>query len=433
MKRALNYNEKKVQKKEAELIHAGNFLKLPEEMSFHDKYERFDRLMQLNDRAKTKTIHISLNFHPSEKERLTKEFLIQLSDEYMERIGFGNQPYLVYQHNDIIHPHMHIVSTLIREDGSRINTHHLGKDISDPARKEMEIKYGLVSSNKKQWNQHREKQLVVNVRKVQYGKSETLRAITNVLDTVIDRYKYTSLPELNAVLKQYNVMADRGSEEGRIYKTRGLTYRILDEQGQKVGVPVKASAIYSKPTLNYLEKKFAENEQRREPDRKHLKTILDWTMRKEPRSMEELLRMLEKERVAAVIRRGEQGRIYGLTYIDHGRKAVFNGSDLGKEYSAKRMLERLSIGRQPEQEKVLTPGKQKAQEQEQRDREQRPQPETGGGKDQQPSIKDSVVKTLSKTIEWVMKPEGTDEQLAYELREEQKRKRKRAREQNREM
>ncbi len=432
MKRALNYNEKKVQKREAELIHAGNFLKLPEEMSFYDKYERFDRLMQLNDRAQTKTIHISLNFHPSEKERLTKEFLTHLADEYMERIGFGSQPYLVYQHNDIVHPHVHIVSTLIREDGSRINTHHLGKDVSDPARKEMEIKYGLVSSNKKQWNHQQEKQLVMNVRKVRYGKSETLQAITNVLDAVIDRYKYTSLAELNAVLKQYNVMADRGSEEGRIYKTRGLTYRILDEQGQKVGVPIKASAIYSKPILNYLEKKFAENEQKREPDKKHLKTILDWTMRKGPQSMEELIRMLEKEKVAVVIRRGEQGRIYGLTYIDHEHKTVFNGSDLGKEYSVKRMLERLGIGQQPEQEKESTPGKQQAQEQEKKGKEQVAQTETGG-KDQQTFIKDSLSKSLSKTIEQMMQPEETGEQLAYELREEQKQKRKRAKEQNREI
>ena len=60
-----------------------------------------------------------------------------------------------------------------------------------------------------------------------------------MLDTVINTYKYTSLAELNAVLKQYNVIADRGNEGSRVFENNGLVYRIVDQQGNKVGVPLR--------------------------------------------------------------------------------------------------------------------------------------------------------------------------------------------------
>ncbi len=75
-----------------------------------------------------------------------------------------------------------------------------------------------------------------------------------MLYAVLQNYKYASLTELNAVLKLYNLNADRGKEGGIIFLKRGLVYRVLDEKGNKIGVPIKASSIYSKPTLYFLEK-----------------------------------------------------------------------------------------------------------------------------------------------------------------------------------
>jgi len=69
-----------------------------------------------------------------------------------------------------------------------------------------------------------------------------------------------SLAELNAVLQQYNLIADRGGENSRIYEGKGLVYRIIDNNKQKVGVPVKASLIYNKPTLKNIEVSFERND-----------------------------------------------------------------------------------------------------------------------------------------------------------------------------
>jgi hypothetical protein len=54
----------------------------------------------------------------------------------------------------------------------------------------------------------------------------------------------------------------------------------------------------------------------------------------------ELIRSLQKENIQVVLRQNEQGLIYGITYVDHHTRCVHNGSDLGKQYSAKEIQER---------------------------------------------------------------------------------------------
>jgi hypothetical protein len=330
--RVLNYNEQKVKTGKAECIYAHQFIKNVEHLHFHEKKNRFENLMALNKRATTNAIHISLNFSPSEKP--DKEKLIDIATDYMKKIGFDKQPYLVYQHLDAGHPHIHIVATNIQKDGTRISLHNIGRNQSEQARKEIEIEYGLVKANRsseeiKQPNAH------FLAPRISYGKSETKRSIMNVLDEVINQYKFTSLPELNAVLKLYNVSADRGKEQGIIYKTRGLNYSVLDENGNKVGVPIKASSFYNKPTLNTLEKKFEENKELRQPFERRLKTAIDWSFLQRPnQSLKEFARALERENIGTILRQNKQGIIYGITYVDHHTSCVFNGSDLGKQYSA---------------------------------------------------------------------------------------------------
>lgn len=337
----LNYNEKKVQKGVAECIYAGNFLLDVKSLNFYQKLETFIHRTELNQRAKTNLLHISLNFHPSEK--LSKEKLISISSLYIEKIGFADQPFLIYQHNDAGHPHIHIITTSIQENGKRINTFNIGKNQSEIARKEIEKQFNLIKASGRKCNiESRLRPLATQ--KMQYGFAETKRSITNVLDEVINHYKYTSIPELNAVLKLYNLIADRGTESGRIYKNRGLTYRILNNENKKIGVPIKASSIHSKPTLNYLEEKFIENEKARVPYKQKLKTAIDWSLSKKPSGIQDLIKQLQKEKISVVLHTNDKGFLYGITFIDHRTKSVFNGSDLGKPYSAAGIQQRLIIG-----------------------------------------------------------------------------------------
>ncbi|SFP79925.1 relaxase/mobilization nuclease domain-containing protein [Parafilimonas terrae] len=338
MHRIFNYNENKVKEGVAECIGAENFPLNAEDMTLKIKLGYLLQRLALRRDVAYKTVHISLNFDPSEI-RLGKEKLVEIANIYMQKLGFCEQPYLIYQHHDAGHPHIHIVSTNIQSNGDLINLHHLGIRKSEPARKEIEQMFGLVVADA-----HARREVFrlkpVDASKVQYGRTETKRAITNVLDTVLDKYKYTSLPELNAVLKQYNVMADRGSERSRIFQGGGLVYRILDEDGKPVGVPVKASDFYNKPTLKLLETKYAVNNTNRQPFKARVKNEIDRALLSKKISLDELVKQLERKGIHVAFRQNDAGLIYGVTYVDHQTKCIFNGSDLGKQYSAKAMQER---------------------------------------------------------------------------------------------
>lgn len=336
---ALNYNESKVRAGKAVCLAAEGYLKEVHEMNFYDKLEGFRRLTVLNERAAIKTLHVSLNFDPTEK--LRDDILAELASEYMQKIGFGTQPFLLYKHMDAGHPHIHIVSTTIREDGSRINTHNIGRNGSEKARKEIEQRYGLVPAERKRPKIAPEVK-PVRVEGAVYGKHETRQAIAGVVAAVFSQYKFSSLPQFNAALRQFNVVADRGKEDGRIYRHKGLTYRILDKDGNKAGVPIKASALPSKPTLTALENKFRTNESGKEPSKPQLKRLVEMCLAKAG-TMGELTAGLAWQNIYTALRQNETGFLYGVTFVDNGTKCVFNGSELGKDFSAAALQSRFSV------------------------------------------------------------------------------------------
>lgn len=413
IKNVLQYNENKLKQKVAQLIHSMNYGKDTDQLGFNDKVGTLQKLVSLNERTKLNAVHISLNFDPSEKP--DKETLQQIADTYMQRIGFGSQPYLVYQHHDAGHPHIHIVTTNIQRNGKRIKMQNIGRNESEKARKDIEKEFKLVKAQDHHLKQAYEIK-PVNIQKVQYGKSDTRRAITNVLDAILPAYKYASLSELNAVLKQYNIVADRGKEGSRLYNSKGLMYRILNDKGEKVGIPIKASRIYNKPTLKFLQEKFEQNKNNKQQPKIRVKNAIDFSFaRKSGQSLQGFITALQKERIQLVLRQNDQGIIYGLTYIDHQTKCVFNGSELGKPYSANQIQERCR------QDQV--------QQQEQKPAQQLSHTKADEQKQFTPTVKhesDTALTTpvLRDAINAFTKTEASGS-LAPELRNEELRRRKR--------
>lgn len=334
---ALNYNENKVKQGKASCVLAHKFGSVANELSFINKLTRFQKLTERNPKVKTNALHISLNFDVSEKLEIKK--LNAIAQTYMERIGFGEQPYLVYKHTDAAHPHVHIVSTLIQPNGKRKDIHNLGRVQSEKARKEIEKEFNLVPAESK--SKKIPELQPIEPAKATYGKSETKRTIANTVRWVTQKYKYTSLPELNAALRQFNVAADRGQDDTQMFKKKGLQYSLLDKHGKKIGIPIKASAIYGKPTLTWLEKQFKLNEALRQPYREKLRQRIDKGL-----ATGKGIAVFEKYLAACntimLLRQNDEGRIYGITFVDNQHKVVFNGSDLGKGYGAKAILERLN-------------------------------------------------------------------------------------------
>ncbi len=333
----LNYNENKIRNAEAQLLMACGFLDEPSRLSFHDKLNRFEILTSQNEKTKTNALHVTLNF--SREDVLTDDLLRQIAMDYMGRIGFGNQPFLVYRHYDAAHPHIHIATVNIADGGERIETHNIGRNQSETARREMEEFYNLVRAE----DQQKEGEYYLRPAKLEavaYGKRETKAAISSIVREVIGSYRFTSLGELNAALRQFNVMANPGTEGSIMREKGGLIYSLIDRSGAAVGVPIKASSIFSSPTIKNLEKKYRPNETARRPYGLRLKHQLDKALAN-ARTFEQLEVLLREQGIRIVMRLNAMGNIYGATFVDNATRVVFNGGDLGKGYAAKAFNEKL--------------------------------------------------------------------------------------------
>jgi hypothetical protein len=340
MRGALTYNENKVEAGEASLLMASGFATDVDGMNLAQKLQRFENLTMLNERSKTNTLHITINF--AAEDKLSGAQYAHIASTFMERIGFGDQPYLVYRHDDAAHPHLHLVTTNIRADGQRIDTHNIGYNLANEARREIEKEFGLVKAE----GRHFSDALGIKAadpKKARYGQDYTKRAITNISGAVMRSYKFGSFSEYNAVLKSFNVTADRGGEHTAMYQKGGLLYSLLDEKGEKIGVPIKASAIYGKPTLANLEKRFERNKEARKDFKDNVRGRIDSIFdRYIAITKPTLIDELQKADISATFHQNKDGQVYGLTLIDHQHKAVFKGSDLGKDYTAKALISRVS-------------------------------------------------------------------------------------------
>ena len=336
----LVYNEDKVGKGEAKVVLASGFATEIDKLNFHQRLFRFEQLTMLNSRSKVNAMHISLNFHVDDK--LDDGKLQQIASEYMDKIGLGDQPFIAYEHFDSAHPHLHIATVLIQKDGSRINTEGIGRKLSEPARKELEVKYGLVKAEGRRLSNE------PYLRAAEYGALPTKKQLSNITKAVMRDYAYTSFAEFKAVLAQFNVSVDRGFEDSVMFEKKGLVYSIADSSGNPVGVPFKASSFYKGATMKELEKHFDRNAEKRKVFKQSLKERIDAVMdRYSSVKKETLIKELGREQVAMVLRRNEAGLIYGLTFVDHKHRTVFNGSDLGKGYSAKVVKEMFSDRDEP--------------------------------------------------------------------------------------
>ena len=325
IKGILNYNESKVREGNADLILASGFSTDAEDLTFSQKLRRFEKLIQRNDKIKTNAVHISLNFPPGENP--DTETLQKIAADYMKRIGFGDQPYLVYQHKDAHHSHIHIVTTPIRAKGRPIYLHNIAKDKSEPARKAIEQEYGLTPADGRKSAKIFARD-PIGPEVAEYSKAETKQTISNIVREVTENYKFTSLEELNAILRQYNVTAYRGAVGSRQYVNRGLTYSILDKDGYRIGVPIKASSIYGKPTLNNLEKKFDRNRIKKIPYKKYVQGKLDAVIRR-TNSLEGLIGGLQLKNIQCHFQRNDGGEIRSIYFIDPFNRTIYEAGELG--------------------------------------------------------------------------------------------------------
>ena len=335
IRETLRYHEKKIEHNEARLLYADNFLKEAAELSREDKIYHFERLISLNDRITRPVIHLSYNFHPL--LQLTDGQMQQVSREFMQDWGRADQPYLVYRHLDRPHPHVHFVSTIIQPNGDPrgISPHewHQANDLGKRLQQELAESLSITIPH---WRNEPD----APAERIQYGQQPVYRAMNTILKEVIPEYRYTSLDELNALLRLYSIRTYRGRPDSALHAHDGLIYQVLGENGRPVGSAIKASDFESQPTLKNLRQRFEQNESLRDPDRRRLTVTIDWAFRGDRISMAAFRGQLEEEQISTVLKSSRDGVPRDIWYIDHLTKTVFEGRALGAGYSAEEIAKR---------------------------------------------------------------------------------------------
>jgi len=333
---ALAYNQTKVEGNSAKVLLTNRMIEPRDgRVGIAACLRSFEPYLAANRNTEKPVLHLSLN--PDPADRLTDNQFVEIAVRYMERMGYGDQPYIVYKHEDIERRHIHIVSLRVDETGRKIDSRFENRRSMAVCR-ELEREFGLVRADGKQ------RQDVAPPKPIRYDDGDVKHGVAGVIRLTASSWHFQSLGEYRTLLSLYNVGVEevRGEVRGKPY--RGLVYSALNDRGEKVGTPFPASRFGKSAGVEALERRMAKSALaiRERGLRERSRAVIAEAMRTAG-CRANFERALGRQGVSVLLRTGGEGRIYGATFIDHRQMCVFNGSRLGKEFSANVLNERFNV------------------------------------------------------------------------------------------
>lgn len=325
---ALAYNQLKVENENGKILFANKIIETPTgAYTVAQLAQSFAPYLIANRNTEKHTLHISLN--PDPKDKVSDDRFRQMAEEYMREMGYGEQPFVVFKHTDIDRSHIHIVSVCVDEQGKKISD-KFEKMRSMNVCRELERQHGLIPATDKE---HKQNDKIF--RPVDYRAGDVKSQIASVVRHLPNYYKFQTLGEYNALLSLFNVTTEKVEGELQGKMRQGLLYIPLNEKGERAGHPFKASLFGKNAGLPALELHFAKCKEdlKDHPSKQTLKAVISIAL-KSTNDEQAFKKQLSEQGINVVVRRNDTGRIYGITFIDHNSKAVWNGSRLAKELSA---------------------------------------------------------------------------------------------------
>ena len=299
----VQYNDKKVEKGKGELMQMKNFPSFINESSSKEEVRNYLKSISKNEKVKKPQFHavISTKFQQHSKEELTK-----VAEDFMQEMGYGNQPCLVVFHNDTENNHVHIVSTRVDKQS--------GKKINDS--------YEKLKAQK----------AMMNIKERIYGKNNQ-ETINNLLS-----YKISSLKQLELLMERngFKLVKNKNDENALDILKNGVREKTINRK-QLVFKNLKNDdrAKQIKAILNKYKEVYS-NKVFKVEDRRHLEKMLpeekqkeDWKPKIEFES--ELQKKLRDVfGIDVVFHHKDEFRPFGYTLIDHKTETVYKGSEILK-------------------------------------------------------------------------------------------------------
>lgn len=340
---ALCYNGEKVNKENGRIL-GSNKIIIPVDgkADIGQMADNFRLFMPKMGKTKKPVLHISLNPHPD--DRLSDQDFEILAREYLDKLGFGEQPYVIYKHEDIDRHHIHIVTVNVNEEGKRLNQDFLYRR-SKKITTELEEKYNLHKAQREKISPD------TPIAKIDQN-GDIKRQVANTVKMVGMRYKFQTMGEYNAILGLYNVRCDTadGRVNGREY--HGLVYFATDDNGNVIATPLKASRLGKFASRTAIDGRFERAKDKIDvaPTKRKVADALNQASGKD-----DFVVKLKERNIDVVLRYTDAGRIYGVTFVDHDTMTALNGSRLGKEFSANALNARFNQEQQPSEQSPTIP------------------------------------------------------------------------------
>ena len=159
--------------------------------------------------------------------------------------------------------------------------------------------------------------------------------IASVIRHLPRYYQFQTLGEYNALLSLFHITTEKVEGELQGKFQQGLLYFALNDKGVKVSHPFKASLFGKDAGISALELHFEKSKEilKNHTAKQTIKAAVAMALQTTTNE-QTFKKQLAEQGINVVVQRNETGRIYGITFIDHNSKTVWNGSRLNKELSA---------------------------------------------------------------------------------------------------
>lgn len=176
---------------------------------------------------------------------------------------------------------------------------------------------------------------------LRYGEKPTSQALAEVIQHVRINYRFRNVAELNAILREFNVIARTGRPGTRLYDNNGIVYQATDSNWRGKGVPIKASRLEFKPTLAALRVNFDQYQTPDLPAKDRAEVQLIIALREGRKGSRQWKDALRRAKLSVAPETDPLGKTIGLLLVDWASKTVIRGDELGEEYDWESMKNKL--------------------------------------------------------------------------------------------
>ena len=299
----VQYNDKKVEKGTGELMLMKNFPSFINENSSQEEVRNYLKSISKNEKVKKPQFHavISTKFQQHNKEELAK-----VAEDFMQEMGYGNQPFIVVFHNDTENNHVHIVST--RVDKST------GKKLNDS--------YEKLKAQKS----------LIEIKERIYGKNNE-----DIINKLLS-YNISSLKQLEILMEKngFKLVNNKNDENALDILKNGVREKTINGNQLNFSNPKNDNrAKQIKAILNKYKEVYS-NKVFKVEDRRYLEKMLPEEKQKENwKPKIEFESELQKKLrdvfgIDVIFHHKDELHPFGYTLIDHKTETIYKGSDILK-------------------------------------------------------------------------------------------------------